>query len=392
MHIPRKNDQYFYFSDVPDVRSKRFWTDTTSSFGRWPKTLQLCPALVAFQKSTFETSATRLLSQPFSPRRCLDTFFSARSPICVKLSRCTIILLKLQTSNWAHSCLEHTPFRGATKTNQPPRAPLVEEAVPKVCRKLTVPSCFFRSCKLPLKILQSRLHIIRTSYQNVKPLCLRRLGLFIIHRMKRVKSFQPHSGFGVSTFFESHGPLIGWYAFKRSALNSLRFLSSVHPIYFVQQFDSLHHFLQKLLHQQIVHRVFKIATQVYKVVLCGNDAYILPISNWLLEIRRPAAHGPQTQQMAVFDRSQSINYVRCCRLLAVSALLPFVLADFFLTQPRSKVCRSVALIFFRPRVVERESKMCSFFCARGLRTSDAIPEATRAEKFTLDSLSTIVSF
>ena len=47
-----------------------------------------------------------------------------------------------------------------------------------------------------------------------------------MHRMKRVKAFQPHSGFGVSTFFESHGPLIGWYAFKRSALNSLRFLSS----------------------------------------------------------------------------------------------------------------------------------------------------------------------
>ena len=226
MHITRKNDQYFYFSDVPDVRSKRFWTDTTSSFGRWPKTLQLCPALVAFQKSTFETSATRLLSQPFSPRRCLATFFSARSPICVKLSRCTMILLKLQTSNWAHSCLEHAPFRGATKTNQPPRAPLVEEAVPKVCRKLTVPSCFFRSCKLPLKTLQSRLHIIRMSFQNVKPLCLRWLGLFIMHRMKRVKSFKRHSGFGVSTFFESHGPLIGWYAFKRNALNSLRFLSS----------------------------------------------------------------------------------------------------------------------------------------------------------------------
>ena len=120
MHIPRKNDQYFYFSDVPDVRSKRFWTDTTSSFRRWPKTLQLCPALVAFQKSTFETSATRLLSQPFSPRRCLATFFSARSPICVKLSRCTIILLKLQTSNWAHSCLEHTPFRGRQKQTSHP--------------------------------------------------------------------------------------------------------------------------------------------------------------------------------------------------------------------------------------------------------------------------------
>ena len=89
---------------------------------------------------------------------------------------------------------------GATKTHQPPRAALVEEAAPKVCRKLTVPSSFFRSCKLPLKILQSRLHIIRTSFQNVKPLCLRRLGLSIIHRMKRVKSFQPHSGFGVSTF------------------------------------------------------------------------------------------------------------------------------------------------------------------------------------------------
>ena len=105
-----------------------------------------------------------------------------------------------------------------------------------------------------------------------------------------------------------------------------------------------------------------------------------------------AAHGPQTRQMAVFDLCQSENYVRCCRLLAASVLLPFVPADFFLTQPRSKVCRSVASIFFRPRVVERESKMCSLFCARGLRTSDAIPEATRAEKFTLDSLSTTVSF
>ena len=133
--------------------------------------------------------------------------------------------------------------------------------------------------------------------------------------------------------------------------------------------------------------------RVYEVVLCGNDAYILPISNWLLEIRRPAAHGPQARQMAVFNRSQSENYLRCCRLLAVSVLLPFVPTDFFLTQPRSKVCRSVASIFFRPRVVERVSKMCSLFCARGLRTSDAIPEATRAEKFTLDSLSTrTVSF
>ena len=36
--------------------------------------------------------------------------------------------------------------------------------------------------------------------------------------------------------------------------------------------------------------------------------------------------------------------------------------------------------------------MCSLVSARGLRTSDAIPEATRAEKFTLDSLSTTVSF
>ena len=89
-----------------------------------------------------------------------------------------------------------------------------------------------------------------------------------------------------------------------------------------------------------------------------------------------AAHGPQTRQMAGFDRSQFENYVRRCRLLAASVLLPFVTADFFLTQPRSKVCRSVASIFFfRPRVVERESKMCSLFCARGLRASDAIPES-----------------
>ena len=326
-------------------------------------------------------SATRLRSQPFSARTCLATFFSARTPICVKLSRCTIILLKLQTSNWAHSCLEHTPFLGGDK-NKPGRKP-----PQRVYRKLTVPSSFFRSCKRPLKILQSRLNIIRTSFQNVKPLCLRRLGLFIMHRMKRVKSFQRHSGFGVSTFFESHGPLIGWYAFKRSALNSQRFLSSAT--------GSSNIFCTTVWYSASLScrsSSTKIANQVYEVVLCGNDAYILPISNWLLEIGRPAAHGPQTQQKVVFDRSQSENYVRCCRLLAVSVLLPFVLADIFLTQPRSKVCRSVASIFFRPRVVERESKMCSLFCARGLRTSDAIPEATRAEKFTLDSLSTIVSF
>ena len=41
--------------------------------------------------------------------------------------------------------------------------------------------------------------IIRKSFPNVKSLCWRQL--------KRVKSFQPHSGFGVSTFFGSHAPL-----------------------------------------------------------------------------------------------------------------------------------------------------------------------------------------
>ena len=110
-------------------------------------------------------------------------------------------------------------------------------------------------------------------------------------------------------------------------------------------------------------------------------------------VDRPAAHGPQTQQKVVFDRSQSENYVRCCRLLAVSVLLPFVLADFFFDAATFQgVPVSGVDFFFRPRVVERVSKMCSLFCARGQRTSDAIPEATRAEKFTLDSLSTIVSF
>ena len=306
---------------------------------------------MAFQKSTFETWATRLLSQPFSPRRCLATFFSARSPICVKLSRCTIILLKLQTSYWAHSCLEHTPFRGATKTNQPPRAPLVEEAAPKVCRKLTVPSCFFRSCKLPLKILQSRLHIIRTSYQNVKPLCLRRLGLFIIHRMKRVKSFQPHSGFGVSTFFESHGPLIGWYAFKRSALKSLRFLSSAtgsSKIFCttVWYSASLSCWSSSTNKSYIVYSKSPLRS---KRSFCVAMMHIFcqSLIGYSRSIDR-AAHGPQTRQIAVFDRSQSENYVRCCRLLAASVLLPFVPADFFLTQPRYKVCRSVASIFSAP--------------------------------------------
>lgn len=62
--------------------------------------------------STFELSATMLLSQPFSARRCLATFFPARSLIYVKLSRCIIILVKLQTSNWAHFRLEHMPEPG----------------------------------------------------------------------------------------------------------------------------------------------------------------------------------------------------------------------------------------------------------------------------------------
>ena len=62
--------------------------------------------------STFELSATMLLSQPFSTRRCLATFFPARSLIYVKLSRCIIILVKLQTSNWAHFRLEHMPEPG----------------------------------------------------------------------------------------------------------------------------------------------------------------------------------------------------------------------------------------------------------------------------------------
>ena len=66
--------------------------------------------------------------------------------------------------------------------------------------------------------------------------------------------------------------------------------------------------------------------------------------------------------------------------VAACSQLPFCCPSsqltFFLTQPRSKVCRSVASIFFfRPRAVERESKMCSLFCARGLRASDAIPES-----------------
>ena len=42
-----------------------------------------------------------------------------------------------------------------------------------------------------------------------------------------------------------------------------------------------------------------------------------------------AAHGPQTRQLAVFDLSQSENYVRCCRLLAASVLLPSSRLTFF---------------------------------------------------------------
>ena len=58
-----------------------------------------------------------------------------------------------------HTLAYSTRFSGgATKTHQPPRAALVEEAAQNVCRKLNVQSSFFRSRKLPLKILQSRLH------------------------------------------------------------------------------------------------------------------------------------------------------------------------------------------------------------------------------------------
>ena len=305
-----------------------------------------------------------------------------------------MILLKLQTSNWAHSCLEHAPFRGATKTNQPPRAPLVEEAVPKVCRKLTVPSCFFRSCKLPLKTLQSRLHIIRMSFQNVKPLCLRWLGLFIMHRMKRVKSFQRHSGFGVSTFFESHGPLIGWYAFKRNALNSLRFLSSATgssnifctAVWYSASLSCRSSSTNKsyIVYSKSPLRSMRSFCVAMMHIFCQS----------LIGYSRSVDRRPMDRRHNKWLFSTAANLkimfaVAACSQFRFAALRPGWL---FLTQPRSKVCRSVASIFFRPRVVERESKMCSLFCARGLRTSDAIPEATRAEKFTLDSLSTIVSF
>ena len=83
MHITRKNDQYFYFSDVPDVRSKRFWTDTTSSFGRWPKTLQLCPALVAFQIVHFRNVGHQVALPTILPKKVLGyVLFSAQPDLC----------------------------------------------------------------------------------------------------------------------------------------------------------------------------------------------------------------------------------------------------------------------------------------------------------------------
>ena len=67
-----------------------------------------------------------------------------------------------------------------------------------------------------------------------------------------------------------------------------------------------------------------------------------------------AAHGPQTRQMAVFDRSQSENDVRCCRLLAASVLLPSSQLTFF----DAATFQGVLLSGFEspsPRVLEMES-------------------------------------
>ena len=197
--------------------------------------------------------------------------------------------------------------------------------------------------------------------------------------MKRVKSFQPHSGFGVSTFFESHGALIGWYAFKRSVLKTLRFVSSVTgsskifctTVWYSTSLPCRTSSTNKsyIVYSKSPVRSMRSFSVAMMHIFCQS---LIGCSR---SVDR-AAHGPQTRQMAGFDRSQFENYVRRCRLLAASVLLPFVTADFFLTQPRSKVCRSVtSIFFFRPRAVERESKMCSLFCARGLRASDAIPES-----------------
>ena len=189
--------------------------------------------------------------------------------------------------------------------------------------------------------------IIRTSFQNVKPLCLRWLGLFIMHRMKRVKSFQPHSGFGVSTFFESHGLLIGWYAFKRSVLKSLRFVSSAigsSKIFcatvWSDEYASLPCRSSSTNKSYIVYSKSPLRSmRSFCVAMMHIFCPSLIVCSRSVD---RAAHGPQTRQMAVFDRSQSENYVRCCRLLAASVLLPSCRLTFVLTEPRSKVCWSVA--------------------------------------------------
>ena len=176
--------------------------------------------------------------------------------------------------------------------------------------------------------------IIRTSFQNFKPLCLRWLGLFIMHRMKRVKSFQPHSGLVFRLFWGSHGPLIGWYAFKRSVLKSLRFAYSA--------ISSSKIFCSTVWSDESASLPWRSSST--------NKSYIVYSKSPLRSMRSfsvammhifcqsligcsrsedRAAHGPQTRQMAVFDCSQSENGVRCCCLLAASVLLPSSQLTFF---------------------------------------------------------------
>ena len=209
--------------------------------------------------------------------------------------------------------------------------------------------------------------IIRKSFPNVKSLCWRQL--------KRVKSFQPHSGFGASTFFGSHAPL--WLKTPlKEADSKARTLSprrSVHPNIF---YSGLKRWvcitsLQKLLHQQVVHRFFKIATQVYEVVLCGHDGYILPVSNWLLEIPRRGGPWTAANLKIIFAVAACWQFPFCC---------PSSQLTFFWRSHIPKCAGQWRRVFFPPPSSRGESKMCKRFCARGLRTGRTLPRRPRAQK------------
>ena len=83
-----------------------------------------------------------------------------------------------------------------------------------------VPFCD-SSASVLFNILQ-KLDLLRAP-QNVNPLCWRQLRLFIMHRMKGVKSFQPPHGFDFSTFLVLMGRF-GWYTCEGNRFKSLRFV------------------------------------------------------------------------------------------------------------------------------------------------------------------------